>query len=100
MKRKISKVLIASICLNAIMLLMLCGVAYYKREGIKRRIEKLFSHEVVSEKNLKQFNKEPYEFSNGCIETGNEERINITACLDNLGKGASGAAMECMNIML
>ena len=32
--------------------------------------------------------------------SGNEERINITACLDNLGKGASGAAMECMNIML
>ena len=32
--------------------------------------------------------------------SGNEERINITACLDNLGKGASGAAIECMNIML
>jgi N-acetyl-gamma-glutamyl-phosphate reductase len=31
---------------------------------------------------------------------GNEERINITACLDNLGKGASGAALECKNIML
>ena len=43
MKRKISKVLIASICLNAIMLLMLCGVAYYKREGIKNRIVKIFT---------------------------------------------------------
>lgn len=32
--------------------------------------------------------------------SGNDERINITACLDNLGKGASGAAIECMNIML
>lgn len=31
---------------------------------------------------------------------GNEDRINITACLDNLGKGASGAAIECMNITL
>lgn len=31
---------------------------------------------------------------------GNDERIDITACLDNLGKGASGAAVECMNIML
>lgn len=31
---------------------------------------------------------------------GNEDRINITACLDNLGKGASGAAIECMNIAL
>jgi len=32
--------------------------------------------------------------------SGNEDRISITACLDNLGKGASGAAIECMNIML
>ena len=32
--------------------------------------------------------------------SGNEERISITSCLDNLGKGASGAAVECMNIML
>lgn len=31
---------------------------------------------------------------------GNEDRVNITCCLDNLGKGASGAAIECMNIML
>lgn len=31
---------------------------------------------------------------------GNDSRISITACLDNLGKGASGAAIECMNIML
>ena len=32
--------------------------------------------------------------------SGNEERINIAALLDNLGKGASGAAIECMNILL
>ena len=32
--------------------------------------------------------------------SGNENRISITSCLDNLGKGASGAAVECMNIML
>ena len=32
--------------------------------------------------------------------SGNEERINIVACLDNLGKGASGAAIELMNIKL
>lgn len=32
--------------------------------------------------------------------SGNEERISITACLDNLGKGASGAAIECMNIKM
>jgi N-acetyl-gamma-glutamyl-phosphate reductase len=32
--------------------------------------------------------------------SGNEERISITACLNNLGKGASGAVLDCMNIML
>ena len=31
---------------------------------------------------------------------GNEKRAVITARFDNLGKGASGAAMQCMNIML
>lgn len=32
--------------------------------------------------------------------TGNEERILLTAQFDNLGKGASGAAIQCMNILL
>lgn len=31
---------------------------------------------------------------------GNDERILLTACYDNLGKGASGAAVECLNIVL
>jgi len=31
---------------------------------------------------------------------GNDERMTLTARLDNLGKGASGAAVQCMNIML
>ena len=31
---------------------------------------------------------------------GNEERILLVALYDNLGKGASGAAVECMNIAL
>ena len=31
---------------------------------------------------------------------GNDERILLTVRLDNLGKGASGAAVQCMNIML
>lgn len=32
--------------------------------------------------------------------TGNEERLMLTAQFDNLGKGASGAAIQCLNIML
>ncbi len=31
---------------------------------------------------------------------GNQEQILLTARLDNLGKGASGAAVQCMNIMM
>lgn len=31
---------------------------------------------------------------------GNDEQILLVARLDNLGKGASGAAVQCMNIML
>lgn len=31
---------------------------------------------------------------------GNDDRILLTARLDNLGKGASGAAIQCMNIMM
>lgn len=32
--------------------------------------------------------------------TGNEERLVLSAQFDNLGKGASGAAIQCMNIIL
>ncbi|MBO7357828.1 MAG: N-acetyl-gamma-glutamyl-phosphate reductase [Lachnospiraceae bacterium] len=32
--------------------------------------------------------------------TGCEERMLVTAIFDNLGKGASGAAIQCMNIVL
>lgn len=31
---------------------------------------------------------------------GNDERIVLTSRFDNLGKGASGAAVQCMNIMM
>ncbi len=32
--------------------------------------------------------------------SGNEERVFITSVFDNLGKGASGAAVQCMNISM
>lgn len=31
---------------------------------------------------------------------GNDERVTVTSVFDNLGKGASGAAVQCMNIMM
>ena len=32
--------------------------------------------------------------------TGNEKRIVVATRFDNLGKGASGAAVQCMNLVL
>ena len=32
------------------------------------------------------------------IVCGHKEQTTVTALFDNLGKGASGAAIECMNI--
>ena len=32
--------------------------------------------------------------------TGNDERIVVASRFDNLGKGASGAAIQCMNIVM
>ena len=34
------------------------------------------------------------------IVCGNDERLVLTSRFDNLGKGASGAAVQCMNIMM
>lgn len=34
------------------------------------------------------------------VINGNDERITVSARFDNLGKGASGAAMQCMNLMI
>jgi N-acetyl-gamma-glutamyl-phosphate reductase len=31
---------------------------------------------------------------------GNSEQVLLAARFDNLGKGASGAAIQCMNVML
>ncbi len=32
--------------------------------------------------------------------SGNDDQVQVTAQFDNLGKGASGAAVQCMNLML
>ncbi len=34
------------------------------------------------------------------ILTGNDQQFTITSLFDNLGKGASGAAVQNMNLML
>ena len=44
----------------------------------------------------------PYEGTNDLVifVTGNDDRITLSSVFDNLGKGASGAAMQCMNLAL
>ena len=71
------KKLIASLILNVVMFLILCSIVYYKRDGIKKKITRLFPKEIVSEKDLKQFNKEPYSFGNGRIDIGSEQTIKM-----------------------
>ena len=43
-------------------------------------------------------NELSYKDSMNVAVYGNEDRIILVAVYDNLGKGASGAAIECMNI--
>ena len=45
-------------------------------------------------------NKLSYKDSMEISVSGNEERILLISRYDNLGKGASGAAVECMNLVL
>ena len=45
-------------------------------------------------------NKLSYKDSMEISVSGNEDRILLISRYDNLGKGASGAAVECMNIVL
>jgi N-acetyl-gamma-glutamyl-phosphate reductase len=53
-------------------------------------------------------NPEPFMATNALVDrdrmqvfvTGNDERMLLCTRFDNLGKGASGAAIQCMNLML
>lgn len=110
MKRKISKVLIASICLNVIMFLMLSGVAYYKREGIKNRISKIFQkqNQQKIEKLALDMNKEILEpvYSNFKIENATKtikiafigNSLTLHSKLDSIGwnhtSGMAASSLE------
>jgi N-acetyl-gamma-glutamyl-phosphate reductase len=72
--------------------------SYYKDESFVR----------VIPKDNKEYLEDGFLNAEGCNDTnrldifvfGNNEEILLTARLDNLGKGASGAAIQNMNIML
>lgn len=78
-------------------------------QGVKGMYE-FFSDYYAGEKFIKIYRDEELKFlpCNKCSGwdglnihiTGNDERIVLCSQFDNLGKGASGAAIQCMNIML
>lgn len=75
-------------------------------ETVKEIYAKLYNSPIVSYKDsmdeggfmsaLGMAGKDSMEIT----VTGNEERILLMARYDNLGKGASGAALECMNLVM
>lgn len=92
---------------------MLVTVSLFKTDLINKAnidtIKKLYKEKYNSE--IIYYSDDLYE--NGFISAnmlsgkdcmavtvnGNEDRITLSAVFDNLGKGASGAAVECMNIV-
>ena len=56
--------------------------------------------EDFAENGFVSANKLSFKDSMEISVSGNDERILLIARYDNLGKGASGAAVECMNIVL
>ena len=55
---------------------------------------------LQAEKNFLAANALTGKDTMAIVVTGNEERMMAYACFDNLGKGASGAAIQSMNLMI
>lgn len=75
-------------------------------EDIKKIYASLYNTEIVKyketidEDGFMSANKLSFNDSMEITVCGNEDRILLIARYDNLGKGASGAAIQCMNIMM
>ncbi len=76
------------------------------REDIKKIYAEKYTGEIV--KYVDSFDEGGFMAANAVAGkdimlvtvAGNEDRIQLTALYDNLGKGASGAAIQCMNTVL
>lgn len=80
MEIKIPKKLLASLLLNLVMFLTICGIGYYERNSIKTKILKLFPerNEQKIEKLAKDMNKSIFEPINASYENNqSENRIKI-----------------------
>ena len=75
-------------------------------EDIKNAYKEKYTGEIVTyldsidESGLISANALKLKDSMQVTVSGNEDRILLIARYDNLGKGASGAALECMNIVM
>lgn len=75
-------------------------------EDIKKIYKEKYTGPIVkfndnfAESGFVSANKLEFKDSMEISVSGNDERILLIARYDNLGKGASGAAVECMNIVL
>ena len=78
----------------------------FTAEDIKNVYKEKYTGEIVtynesiSESGLISANALSFKDSMQITVEGNDERILLIARYDNLGKGASGAALECMNISM
>ena len=75
-------------------------------EDIKKAYKEKYTGEIVTylesidESGLISANALSFKDSMQITVSGNDERFLLIARYDNLGKGASGAALECMNIVM
>lgn len=75
-------------------------------EDIKKLYKEKYNGEIV--RYVDSFDEGGFMAANAVADkdimlitvAGNEDRIQLTALYDNLGKGASGAAIQCMNMVL
>lgn len=78
----------------------------FTAEDIKNTYKEKYTGEIVTysesipESGLISANALSFKDSMQITVEGNDERILLIARYDNLGKGASGAALECMNISM
>lgn len=85
-----------------------------KEEGMPERLRNFYGEYYKGQQFIQVMDGEKTEALNGMLPgnlcsgwdglriyvTGNEERVVLSAQFDNLGKGASGAAIQCLNILL
>lgn len=75
-------------------------------EDVKRLYEKWYGlQKLISVENLADGEMIAASTMSGkdsmkILVYGNDQRLTVTALFDNLGKGASGAALQCLNLMM